>query len=100
MEETIRTESGGAGWLLTKQAAEGILVILLGAALLISQVFSSMPENRMGEEQFRNADIVGSKLHAWNPDSSNGLEILRIAVHWRSRLYREIRQASAMRRSR
>ena len=72
MEETIRTESGGAGWLLTKQAAEGILVILLGAALLISQVFSSMPENRMGEEQFRNADIVGSKLHAWNPDSSNG----------------------------
>jgi len=72
MEETIRTGSGGAGWLLTKQAAEGILVILLGAALLISQVFSSMPENRMGEEQFRNADIVGSKLHAWNPDSSNG----------------------------
>ena len=72
MEETIRTESGGAGWLLTKQAAEGILVILLGAALLISQVFSSMPENRMGEEQFRDADIVGSKLHAWNPDSSNG----------------------------
>ena len=72
MEETIRTESGGAGWLLTKQAAEGILVILLGVALLISQVFSSMPENRMGEEQFRNVDIVGSKIHAWNPDGSNG----------------------------
>ena len=72
MEETIRTGSGGAGWLLTKQAAEGILVILLGVALLISQVFSSMPENRMGEEQFRNVDIVGSKIHAWNPDGSNG----------------------------
>ena len=72
MEETIRTESGGAGWLLTKQAAEGILVILLGVALLISQVFSSMPKNRMGEEQFRNVDIVGSKIHAWNPDGSNG----------------------------
>lgn len=71
MEETIRTESGGAGWLFTKQAAEGILVILLGAALFISQVFSDMQESRMREGQFRNVDIVGSKIHAWNPDGSN-----------------------------
>ena len=73
MEETIGTQSGAAGWLFSKQAAEGFLAILLGTALIMSLVFSGTPKSLTGKAQIRNVDSVGGRITAGNPGGTSGV---------------------------
>ena len=72
MEEMIRTESWRAGGMFSKQALEGVLILLLGIALMLSQVFSGMGDGVAEEEQIAYVDIAGGKIAAVNPDGKSG----------------------------
>ena len=72
MEEMIRTESWKAGGMFSKQALEGVLILLLGIALMLSQVFSGMGDGVAEEEQIAYVDIAGGKIAAVNPDGKSG----------------------------
>lgn len=72
MEEMIRTESWEAGGLFSKQVLEGILMLLLGIALMLSQVFSGVGDGAAEEEQIAYVDIAGGKIAVADPDGKSG----------------------------
>ena len=72
MEEMIRTESWEAGGMFSKQVLEGILMLLLGIALMLSQVFSGVGDGAAEEEQIAYVDFAGGKIAATDPDRKSG----------------------------